>query len=1668
MQAGGVNFQGYQDGGEELPGVAVGMMDAYQPGGAEGIVWEEQYSKDPEGGWVWGNHRDTTPEQREEMRSMVRQHKAAFAYSMAELPGYEHLVNIGEYRGKPAYSRPKQYSPVEDGIIHGKCEELRDAAMIRQLPLDSPHASRPTIAAKKDAQTGEWTDHRFCINYVRQNQGTATIPHGLPLPSAIFRGFGSARYFSKLDMRSGFHQLKLDEQSQQRTAFWWKGELWCYTVLPFGLKNSSAIYQRVMDTVLGEAGLAGFAAAFIDDVVVWSDTPEEHVQRVRAVLEALQAAGLRAHPDKSIFMAEGVEYLGHVVSPRGLTPHQARVAAFKQLQQPRTKEELKSQLGMLGFYRCYLPHYSSIADPLRRFLKQDSPSLLEWDEESSGAWEGLIGGLTQEGLCLRREDPSRPFVLHTDWSTRGLGAVLSQVDEYGQEGIVACLSRSLNQHEARYTPWKGELLGVVWAMKMFKPYLAGRDFTVVTDHRPLLWLMTTVELTGQQERWVLSLQEFSFSVQHRAGKLNPADLPSRYPITSAADPTAARLDEEGAVQQKLPRVGFATEEQRQQAIQEFIEGTYVLEHGIAAALSRVPDLPTYQPEEDRAAAHYQLLQQLYAAVPAVAAAVTTHVMSGVDLELDEGELPEASSSSQAQLQQDKLSAWARQHVAGVGFTGEAGKGELGCAGFYQGMGTGVTLVELFGGMCAGLEATLRNGVTVSRYVYVDTNPEVRRVAQHRLSRLLAAYPQQFTVEACKGAFSFWPQDIRQLQQQQVQQLVQLGGSCLVWAGWECQDLSAAGSGKGLMGARSSTFFPLYRLLRQLKEGLGDKVAWVLENTAVDVPWQRSGAALADAAVLKQLLGEPLVLDAAQYGSRAHRLRYYWTNLAPRQLLGAAMEAVQRPAGRLVQQVMQPGRVCQPVRRDDNTPFYRCNRVGQPRQAWPTLMATVASYSFRQGGDGVVWDGNTGTWGEPSVEERERALGYVEGDTAAPGVSALVRHQVTGRCMDANTVMALVAVAGALVERHWGLGCCRAAAAVEGVERESEGCLTGGYAQFLQLQAAAAVANQQEAVQPGSKDIWEDAAALEFLQVGQHQQGASRQQKSRITHRARLYQWSQGQLWRRMPDRSLKCVPKPQDRQGVIQGIHERAGHFGVRRTAALVLLGHWWRTLHEDVAAFVRGCVVCDRARAGFDGQQAQLTPLPIEPMFYRWGVDLAGDFPVTARGYKYVFIAVEHFSKHVELVPLRDKTPAETAAAMTEVLCRFAAPAEVITDGGGEFEDQFDQLLQACFVDHRLTSAHHPQANGMAERVVQVVKRGLRKLCESKVTQQWDLQLPWVALGYRCSKQSSTGFSPYELLYGRQPIFPSAVQPKMEEPIDLHSQDAAASSILERAEWLRERIPVAAANLRAAQHRDQLRYQQLRSKGYVPKVTVFQPGDFVYLRRPKVGSSLQIKARAVIFKVLRVAPDGVVRLQDRAGREFKYQVGQLALCHLPDLDGAVDPLLQGEDQAAQCEGCGSAGDEAVFMFCDACNLGWHTYCCAPPLSAVPEGLFICDRCRGKGVAADQLQLREVQRQWVRDQGEVPDLFPLADKRRRDERAAALHGRLLRRTTGHRVQWGRVNYLGALARPRYFKVVYHDGEPEEGLTYFMVTKGRGYALVDEGVVPPPGVQVPAAELVPVV
>ena len=204
------------------------------------------------------------------------------------------------------------------------------------------------------------------------------------------------------------------------------------------------------------------------------------------------------------------------------------------------------------------------------------------------------------------------------------------------------------------------------------------------------------------------------------------------------------------------------------------------------------------------------------------------------------------------------------------------------------------------------------------------------------------------------------------------------------------------------------------------------------------------------------------------------------------------------------------------------------------------------------------------------------------------------------------------------------------------------------------------------------------------------------------------------------------------------------------------------------MSAAVGACEACSRAKVAFNQSQPELTPLPIKCLFYRWGVDLCGPFPKTARGHEYAMVCVEHWSKTAVIVPIPNKNADTTAYALLHnVLARFGAPAEVLTDQGTEWCAEFQQLLTDVFVDHRTNSANHPASNGLTERCVQTLKKALRKYCyDHQSTAEWDKQCAWLALGYNCSPQESTRLAPYHILFGRAPSIPSSVQEALVEPI--------------------------------------------------------------------------------------------------------------------------------------------------------------------------------------------------------------------------------------------------------------------------------------------------------------
>jgi hypothetical protein len=402
----------------------------------------------------------------------------------------------------------------------------------------------------------------------------------------------------------------------------------------------------------------------------------------------------------------------------------------------------------------------------------------------------------------------------------------------------------------------------------------------------------------------------------------------------------------------------------------------------------------------------------------------------------------------------------------------------------------------------------------------------------------------------------------------------------------------------------------------------------------------------------------------------------------------------------------------------------------------------------------------------------RPEGDLEGPAvlAWPAASCLAWAGTGGLCQTEATGLrgrgaAAVAAAGAVPAETSRLGTWGASLEVTavasgagaGAAAAHRGTVTGGISQEraqVQGRGAGADGEGQEVSVPAvpAQDVWQDSALLLLLRGQRYPLGCSRQERDRLQHRARGYEWRSTHLVRRLANGEVRVVPELAAREPLIQDVHERSGHVGVMKTRSLLTPHYRWLGLSADVVRAVGGCSECDRVRAAFNAKHPTLKPLPIKGLFYRWGLDFAGPLPESSSGNRYVLVMVEHFSKTVVLVPTRDKEPGTVAAAFTrEVLTRYGACAEVVTDRGGEFGGAFQACLNAALINHRSTSAYHPQANGLSKKVVQVVKRALRNWCLRHAAEEWDAYLPWVAMGYNFSAQASlAGFSLTSCCTGR------------------------------------------------------------------------------------------------------------------------------------------------------------------------------------------------------------------------------------------------------------------------------------------------------------------------------
>uniref|UniRef100_A0A146KXW0 RNA-directed DNA polymerase n=4 Tax=Lygus hesperus TaxID=30085 RepID=A0A146KXW0_LYGHE len=432
-----------------------------------------------------------------------------------------HVIDTGSEG--PAARRPYPIPHALRPIVEEQVQLMLDDGVIR--PSQSPWCA-PVVMVKKKTTPGQPTEWRFCTDYRDLNRITKSDAYPLPRLQETVSLLGQSRYYSTLDLTMGYHQIRVHPESREKTAFTVLGRHYEYERMAFGLKNAPATFQRAMHTVL--QGMVGVdCLVYLDDVIVFSADFDTHMDKLRRVLQRFQDAGFRVNLKKCAFLQQEVRFLGHLVTTDGVRMEPEKVAAVRDYPTPKDVKGVQAFLGLAGFYRRFISHYSAMAVPLTVLLRKDKQ--FEWKDPQKQAFQDLKNALQSDAI-LAYPDFDKEFILATDASGAALGAVLSQ--KSGEmERPIAFASRVLNPAETRYSTTERELLAVVWATNHFQEYLLGRKFTLETDHAALTATMNIRDPTSRIGRWILRLAEYDYEPRYRPGsKMGHVDGLSRVNI----------------------------------------------------------------------------------------------------------------------------------------------------------------------------------------------------------------------------------------------------------------------------------------------------------------------------------------------------------------------------------------------------------------------------------------------------------------------------------------------------------------------------------------------------------------------------------------------------------------------------------------------------------------------------------------------------------------------------------------------------------------------------------------------------------------------------------------------------------------------------------------------------------------------------------------------------------------------------------------------------------------------------------------------------------------------------------------------------------------------------------------------------------------------------------
>lgn len=427
----------------------------------------------------------------------------------------QHRIDTGS--ADPIRQPARRLPFAKETEVAGIVSKMKDEGLVEESK--SPWASPVVLVKKKDGST------RFCVDYRRLNDVTKKDSYPLPRIDDTLDKLSGANWFSTLDLKSGYWQVPIHPDDREKTSFTTGSGLWQFTVMPFGLCNAPATFERLMERAL--QGLTwGTCLVYLDDVIVFGKTFEEHCHNLQKVFERLRSAHLKLNPKKCALFRPEVYYLGHIISREGVRTDPSKIDAVKHWPVPQDKHQLRSFLGLATYYRRFVKDFAKIAKSLHQLTEKGRQ--FKWSDECNKSFQELKEKLSDSPV-LTYPKPGEKFIVDADASNVGIGAVISQIHD-GQERVVAYFSKVLSKPERNYCVTRRELLALVQATKHFHKYLYGQKFLLRTDHAALKWLLQFRNPEGQIARWIEQLQSYDFEIQHRKGNLHAnADALSRRP-----------------------------------------------------------------------------------------------------------------------------------------------------------------------------------------------------------------------------------------------------------------------------------------------------------------------------------------------------------------------------------------------------------------------------------------------------------------------------------------------------------------------------------------------------------------------------------------------------------------------------------------------------------------------------------------------------------------------------------------------------------------------------------------------------------------------------------------------------------------------------------------------------------------------------------------------------------------------------------------------------------------------------------------------------------------------------------------------------------------------------------------------------------------------------------